>query len=162
VKPGRLAPAAAAAVAAGALALTAGAPARGAGSAGKDVDPIRVDVTAPHVAAAHARVLIAVAVRAHSGALTPVAGALRVRVKLAAGECGGSYAGTSGRRVLEAVLARRTRKAVSARFSARVRLGGRGVRMICVFLEDRQHRQFATDVDSTVAIRAARSRHGRS
>jgi hypothetical protein len=160
VRPGRVGPAAAAALAAGALALSAGAPARGAGSAGKDVDPIRVDVAAPHIAAAHARVLVAVVVHAHSGALTPVAGALRVRVRLAAGECGGSYAGTPGRRVLEAVLARRTNRAVTARFAARIRLGGRGVRTICVFLEDRQQRQFATDVESTFAVRAARSRHG--
>jgi hypothetical protein len=160
VRPGRVGPAAAAALAAGALALAAGAPARGAGSAGKDVDPIHVDVAAPHIAAAHARVLVAVVVHAHSGALTPVAGALRVRVRLAAGECGGSYAGTPGRRVLEAVLARRTNRAVTARFAARIRLGGRGVRTICVFLEDRQQRQFATDVESTVAVRAARSRHG--
>ncbi len=134
-----------------AVALLAGATAP---AARADIDPVRLTVTAPERVAVGSPLKVTVRVDADPGALDTRDGNVRMQVRLAAGECGGSYLGTTGRTVIDAVL--RPQPSPGAAYTASAagtaRLSKTGTLTVCAFLDDAQERQFATDVDTQVGV----------
>jgi len=81
-----------------------------------------------------------------------------MQVRLAAGECGGSYLGTTGGTVIDAVLCPQPSPSTSYTASAAgtTRPPKTGTLTVCAFLDDNEYRQFATDVDTQVRVVPAR------
>lgn len=100
--------------------------------------PVRLTIAAPGVARADRPLAVRATVGADPGALDLRHGPVRARVKLTRGECGPTYAGTSGPAVLDRVLSPQPSPgrayAVSVRGTARVRTYG--TYTVCGFLED--------------------------
>ena len=121
---------------------------------GAQGDPVRINVAAPKVVAANANLRISIKVAASRGAFDIAARPVRLRVRMA-GECGGSYAGTVGPRVYDRKLSPQPTKqgAYSKSLRPSVRLHHVGVQTVCAFVEDSQHRQFATSTDVTVRVK---------
>ena len=106
----------------------------------QDIDPVRLTVAASSSA-------ITITVAADPGALDPRAGPVRLQAKLARGECGGSFAFTSGTTVIDAALDPQPVAGAAYNASATGTPGaGPGTFTVCAFLDD-DERQFTTDTD---------------
>lgn len=122
-------------------------------SAADSFTPVTMDVSAAPVARLHGPMPITVAVSAGSGILdTPTP--IRIQAKLAT-ECGGTFAFTSGRVVIDARL--KPQPDPSEPYQATMRARGKpaayGVQTLCVFLdEEGDSRQFATDTTNQVDV----------
>ncbi len=123
-----------------------------------DVDPVRLTVRAPERVAVGAPLKVSVRVDTDPGALDTRDGNIRMQVRLATGECGGSYLGTTGRTVIDAVLRPQPSPGASYTASAAgtTRPPKTGTLTVCAFLDDSEDRQFATDVDTQVRVVPAR------
>lgn len=127
-------------------------------AAGADIDPVRLTVTAPDVVAARAPLSVRVRVDTDPGALDTRDGPVRLQVRLAP-ECGGSFIGTSGPTVIDALL--RPQPAAGASYSAAAtgttHVSQTGTLTVCAFLDDSEDRQFATDTDTQVEVSRPRA-----
>jgi hypothetical protein len=80
-------------------------------------------------------------------------GPIRLQAKLSRGECGGSFAFTSGTTVIDAALDPQPVTGSAYNASATGTPGaGAGTFTVCAFLDD-DERQFATDTDSQITVR---------
>jgi hypothetical protein len=121
--------------------------------AAASAEPVSLRVHAPDRAAAHEPFPVRVAVVANAGALDIALQPLRLQVRLAP-ECGPTFAGTDGPTVIDRKLAPPpvpdNRYDESFKDHARV---GLGTYDVCAFLvEHGDSRQFATSVDTEVAV----------
>jgi hypothetical protein len=122
-------------------------------------EPVELTVSAPQVVAANKPVKIRVTVTADPGALDIAAQPLRLRVALEP-ECGGSFAGTSGPRVIDREI---PAPAAGASYSFVGRAHPKahrpfGPETVCAFVEDSQERQFATSTETVVDVSKACTR----
>jgi hypothetical protein len=108
-------------------------------------DPVRLSIAAPAVARADRSLAVRVTVAADPGALDLRHGPVRARVKLTQGECGPTYAGTSGPALLNRVLSPQPSpgRAYSATVRGTPRVRTYGTYTVCGFLED-DFAEFAT------------------
>ncbi len=122
------------------------------GDARRSGDPVVVSVTAPRVVAARARFLVSFEVNAHAGALAAAGGGLRLRARLEP-ECGGSFAGTIGPKIIDRVLPAPEAGGAFA-YTARAAPSVKpfGPQTVCAFVEDADQRQFATSTDVVVTV----------
>jgi hypothetical protein len=151
---------------AGAMLVTASAiAALSASSVSADqLDPVRLSVAAPAIASLDRPVAVSVTVDADAGAFAQTAQDLRLRVRLAPGECASTFAGTSG-----PVLLDRDIGAVPtsvAAFHAVLTGAGRatayGVQTVCAFLEEQgDNRLYAADNSMAVDVSRACTTAGR-
>lgn len=135
-------------VAVGALALPAAALA----------EPVDLSVKAPKRIGEKTSFKVHVAVRADAGALDIATAPLRLRVRMAR-ECGGSYGGTTGPKVMDRVLspAPVTGQPYSATLTGTGRVPKVGTYAVCTFLEEEvDSRQLATAVDTSVKVVVSR------
>ncbi len=123
-----------------------------AGGERRGIDPVTIDVKAPGVVARAHNFSVTVKVTADAGALDIAPQPLRLHVLLAS-ECGGSFAGTTGTKVMDRPLpAPVAGSAYSYTAKGRSALPNIGTRIVCVFVSDADERQYATSTgDSTVA-----------
>ncbi|HEY2638064.1 MAG TPA: hypothetical protein VGI54_11780 [Solirubrobacteraceae bacterium] len=97
---------------------------------------------------------VSVGVRADAGALDIATAPLRLRVRLAP-ECGGTYGGTTGPKVMDRRLAPApvAGRPYAARLTGTGKVPKVGTYAVCAFLEEKgDSRQFATAVDTTVKV----------
>jgi hypothetical protein len=137
-----------------ALALAAALGATATASA-DSITPIRMTTHVPAVARAHAPLKVTVSVSADPGVLDIAEGNLQVEVKLASGECGGSFQATPGITLVNAPLkpTPRTGQAYSGSVSGSGRPTAFGRQTLCVFLEDSDvGRVFAHDESGQVEV----------
>ncbi len=116
--------------------------------------PVRLAVTVASKIKRHQPLAIQVNVSADKGALDPASAPLWLRVKLA-GECGGTFAGTPGIKVLDRRLKPQPRRgrpyAVTIKGSVRPERAGRMT--VCVYLaEQGDDRVFADDTSARVKV----------
>ena len=129
-------------------------PASGAAPEGRGIDPVTISVKAPGIVARGHNFAVTVDVKADAGALDIAAQPLRLHVLLAP-ECGGSYLGSTGVKVMDRPLpAPATGAAYAYTAKGHSKLGRFGLQTVCVFVTDADERQYATSTgDSTVAAR---------
>jgi hypothetical protein len=140
------------------LAAIAGAAILPAAAAAQE-EPVELTVSAPQVVAANKPIKVRVAVTAEAGALDIAAQPLRLRVALEP-ECGGSFAGTSGPKVIDREIPAPAPGA-SYSFTGRAHPKAHrpfGPKTVCAFVEDSQERQFATSTDTVVDVSKACTR----
>jgi hypothetical protein len=127
-----------------------------AGSVSADqLEPVRLAVAAPSLASRDRPVSVSVTVDADPGAFAMTAQDLRLRVRLASGECASTFAGTTG-----PVLLDRDIGAVPtsvAAFHATLTGAGRatayGIQTVCAFLEEQgDNRLYAADNSATIDV----------
>lgn len=122
------------------------------GEARRSDDPVVVSVTAPKVVAAKTYFKVRFRVSADAGALGIANGQVRLRARLEP-ECGGSYAGTVGPKVIDRGLAAPPAGApLSFKTKARIRVKKFAPQTVCAFVEDTDGRQFATSVEVPVVV----------
>jgi hypothetical protein len=118
------------------------------------LEPVTIAAEAPVTATVGTPFKLEVAVAAEPGALAIAAQPLRVQVKLAP-QCGGSFVGTPGPTALDQQLPAPGAGAYSQTVSGKVTASAAGTDVVCAFLDDAQERQFATDTEAEVTVRAA-------
>ncbi len=116
--------------------------------------PVRLEVTAASKVKRHHPLAIKVKVSADKGALRPATAPLSLRVKLA-GECGGTFSGTPGTKVLDRRLEPQPRRGrpytVTVKGSVKPERTGRLT--VCVYLEEQgDNRVFADDTSARVRV----------
>lgn len=131
------------------------------GDARRSGDPVVVSVTAPEVVASKTRFLVSFEVTAHAGALTGAGGGLRLRARLEP-ECGGSFAGTTGPRIIDRFLPTpNAGEAFGLTARAVRRVAAFGPQTVCAFVEDADQRQYATSTDVVVMVSKSCTRASR-
>ncbi len=141
-----------------ALAAIAGAALLPAAAAAQE-EPVELTVSAPQVVAANKPIKVRVTVTAEAGALDIAAQPLRLRVALEP-ECGGSFAGTSGPKVIDREIPAPA-PGTSYSFTGRAHPKAHrpfGPETVCAFVEDSQERQFATSTETIVDVSKACTR----
>ena len=127
------------------------------GAALADADsftPVRLAVTVASKVKRHHPLAVEVKVSADKGVLSPATAPLWLRVKLA-GECGATFSGTPGTKVLDRRLKPQPRRgrpyAVTVKGSVKPERTGRMT--TCVYLEEQgDHRVFADDTSARVTV----------
>ena len=100
--------------------------------------PVRLSIVVPTVARADRALAVRLTVSADAGALDLRHGAVRARIKLTSGECGSTYAGTSGPALLNRALSPQPSpgRAYSGSVRGTARVRAYGTYTVCGFLED--------------------------
>lgn len=116
--------------------------------------PVRLVVTVASTVKRHQPLAIKVVVSADKGALDPATAPLWLRVKLA-GECGGTFAGTPGVKVLDLRLRPQPRRgrpyAITVKGSVKPVRAGRMT--VCAYLQEQgDNRMFADDTSARVRV----------
>jgi hypothetical protein len=126
------------------------------GAVGDSFTPVVLNVKIAPVARLHKPLRVRVTVTADAGVLDTAIAPLRIRVKLA-GECGGTFEYTPGVVLLDKQL--KPQPSIGHPYSATSSGSGKpnryGTETVCVFLEEGDDRQFATDTSEQVNV----SRH---
>jgi hypothetical protein len=138
-----------------ALASTVAAVLPAALSSADSFTPVRLTVSIAPVARLDRPLRVTVAVSADAGVLDFRTAPLRARVKLAAGECAGTFATTAGPTLLDAELSPQpeTGHVYSGSASGAGTPGAFGRQTVCVFLEEEgDSRQFAYDASMVVDV----------
>jgi hypothetical protein len=119
-------------------------------------NPVRLEITVAPVARLHAPLPISVRVAADAGALDDRNGPIRAQVKLAS-ECGGTYQYTQGPVLLDKPLSPQpnTGHPYSGAAHGSGRPSAYGVQTVCVWIEDRDQRVFASDSFTQVNVSPA-------
>ncbi len=132
---------------------------------GDSFTPVALTVSVPGSAGQGVALAVRVTVSADPGVLDTSEGPMRIGVKLATGDCGGSFETTTGATLLDAPLDPQptSGKAYSATASGSGTPTATGQQTVCVFLEDADvHRVYANDesqlIDVTAVSAACRGR----
>ncbi len=122
-----------------------------AANVGASVDPVRLALTTPAKVALRTHFTVGVRISADVGAFDIAAQPLRLHVLLEP-ECGGSFEGSTGPKVIDRPLPAPTAgKAYTFTARARSALRHFSPQTLCVFVTDAEQRQFGTSTEVTVA-----------
>jgi hypothetical protein len=122
--------------------------------AGADsLNPVTVSLTSTPVARLHAKYRVTAAITADPGVLDIAQQPVRIGVKLA-GECGGDYEHTTGPAVLNQPLKPQPNvgRAYSGTLTGWGRPAAYGEQALCMFIEDRIGRVYASDQSDQVNV----------
>lgn len=123
-----------------------------AGGARQSEDPVLITVTAPQVVAARTYFKVRFRVTADADALGIANGQVRLRGRLEP-ECGGSYAGTMGPKVIDKPVPGPAAGApLTFKTKGRSRVKKFGAQTVCAFVEDADGRQYATSTELAVVV----------
>lgn len=118
-------------------------------------EPVEISVDAPTLVTSKAPIKVTVGVNAEPGALDIAAQPLRLQAALEP-ECGGSFAGTAGPKLIDRELPAPIPGSpyqFTAKGKARVKPFG--PETVCAFVTDAQERQFATSTEAVVEVSKA-------
>lgn len=138
--------------------LIASAAAAGAvpGSVSADqLEPVRLTVAAPGIVSRDRPVALSVTVDADPGAFAQTAQNLRLRVRLTAGICASTFAGTSGPVLLDRDIGAvpTSVAAFHATLSGAGRAAAYGLQTVCAFLEEQgDNRLYAADSSAAIDV----------
>ena len=115
--------------------------------------PVRLSVVVSGVARADRPLPVRVVVSADPAALDARHGPVRAQVRLTRGECGGTYAGTSGPALLNRVLSPQPSpgRPLSASVHGSARVRAYATYTVCAYLTD-DFEQFATQTDGQTVV----------
>jgi hypothetical protein len=119
------------------------------------LDPVRLSVAAPAIASLDRPVAVSVTVDADAGAFAQTAQDLRLRVRLAPGECASTFAGTSGPVLLDRDIGAvpTSVAAFHGVFAGSGRATAYGIQTVCAFLEEQgDNRLYAADNSMAVDV----------